>query len=342
MPTELLAMAALIGLGRALFKAKPQQERVHSRRSVGTPQARGHDPNAAAPSADRGRYADTPGEIPAVGWWDITKRVASGIMEDRIFLIAAGVTFYGLLAIFPATAATVSLYGLFADAKTINDHIALLSGFLPQGALEVVGDQVKRIASHGQGTLGFAFAGTLLVSLWGANGGTKAVMDALNIIYREPEKRSFIGLNVQSLLLTLASLVLVLVAMAGIVVVPLLLSYLGLSGRIGGLALSLLRWPLLYVGLLVALACLYRYGPSRAQPRWRWVTWGSGISGAVWIIGSFALSWYVANFGSYNATYGSLGALIGFLIWMWLSTIVVLIGAKINAEIEAQTAKAPP
>jgi membrane protein len=252
--------------------------------------------------------------------------------------VAAGVTFYALLALFPATAALVSLYGLFADPSTINEHLRLVSGFLPEGALEVIGDQVKRIASQ-KGTLGFTFIGTLGLALWGANAGTKAIFDALNIIYKEREKRSFIVLILKSLLFTLGAIALMLVALAAIVVVPVVLKLLGISGESGGALLGLLRWPLLYFLILFAFACLYRYGPSRTRPQWRWVTWGSAIAGAIWIGGSLLLSWYVANFGTYNATYGSLGAVIGFMVWMWLSIIVVLLGAEINAEMEHQTAK---
>ena len=281
----------------------------------------------------------TPTQIPAKGWKDIAWRVYDGIQNDRVLLVASGVTFYALLALFPATAALVSLYGLFSDASTINEHLRLVSGFLPQGALEVIGDQVKRIASKGQATLGFAFLGTLALSLWGANAGTKSVFDALNIIYKEREKRSFIQLTLRSLMFTVGAVVLILIAITGIVAVPLALKLLGIPDRSGTALLTMLRWPLLYVVVLFALACLYRYGPSRTHPQWKWVTWGSAIAGGVWIVGSLVLSWYVANFGTYNVTYGSLGAVIGFMVWMWLSTIIVLMGGEINAEMEHQTAR---
>ena len=270
---------------------------------------------------------------------DIAWRVLEGFQSDRVMLVAAGVTFYALLALFPATAAVVSLYGLFTDATTITNHLGLLSGFLPVGALEVIGDQVKLLTAQGQGTLGFAFVGTLALSLWGANAATKAIFDALNIIYKEREKRSFIHLTLRSLAFTLGGMVLVLIAIGSIVIVPVALKVIGLPDGSSASLLSLLRWPLLYAAILFALACLYRFGPSREHPQWRWVTWGSAIAAGIWIVGSLVLSWYVANFGSYNATYGSLGAIIGFLVWMWLSTIVVLAGAEINAEAEHQTAK---
>ena len=279
---------------------------------------------------------------------DIAWRVLEGFQSDRVMLVAAGVTFYGLLALFPAIAAVVSLYGLFTDATTITSHLGLLSGFLPAGALDVIGDQVKLLTAQGQGTLGVTFIGTLALSLWGANAATKAIFDALNIIYKEREKRGFykerekrgfVQLTLRSLAFTLGGTVLVLLAIGGIIVVPVALKVLGFADGSTAYLLSLLRWPLLFVAILFALACLYRFGPSRERPQWRWVTWGSAIAAGIWIIGSLLLSWYVANFGTYNATYGSLGAIIGFLVWMWLSTIVVLTGAEINAEAEHQTAQ---
>jgi membrane protein len=329
MSGDLIVMAALIGISRAFFGPKKQGT---VRQSLSGLQETITQPG-------RGRQAAKPSEIPAKGWKDIAWRVYDGIQNDRVLLVSAGVTFYALLALFPATAAIVSLYGLFADAATINEHLRLVSGFLPDGALEVIGDQVKRIAAKGQGTLGLTFLGTLALSLWGANAGTKAIFDALNIIYKEREKRSFIRLTLWSLTFTLAAIALVVVAMTGIVAVPVALKLFGIPIQSAAGLLTLLRWPLLYLVVLLALACLYRFGPSRTRAQWRWVTWGSAIAGGIWIVGSLLLSWYVANFGTYNATYGSLGAVIGFMVWMWLSTTVVLTGAEINAEMEHQTAK---
>ena len=322
---DLIVMAVIIGVSRALFG--PAKQSVQSR--------------ALPPEGEntRGRSAEGPSEIPARGWMDIAWRVLEGFQSDRVMLVAAGVTFYALLALFPAIAAVVSLYGLFTDATTITNQLGLLSGFLPEGAVQVIGDQVKLLTAQGQGTLGLAFIGTLALSLWGANAATKAIFDALNIIYKETEKRSFIELTLRSLVFTLGGIALVLLAVGSIVVVPVALKVVGMWDGSAAPLLSLLRWPLLFVAILFALACLYRFGPSRERPQWRWVTWSSAIAAGIWIAGSLGLSWYVANFGSYNATYGSLGAIIGFLIWMWLSTIIVLTGAEINAETEHQTAR---
>ncbi len=298
----------------------------------------GHAPPEAAKESERGRHADSPTEIPTPGWKDILWRTYEEFGNDRVMAVAAGVTFYALLALFPAIAALVSIYGLFADPSTIESHLSALSGFLPSGAMEIISEQVKRIASQGGGTLGFSFIIGLVVSLWSANAGMKAIIDALNIVYEEEEKRSFIALNVQSLTFTFGAILFVLLAIGGIVVVPIVLDFVGLGGTAETL-LSLARWPVLLLVVLTGLAVIYRYGPSRDKAQWKWVTPGSLLAAVLWLAGSLLFSWYVANFGSYNETYGSLGAVIGFMTWIWISTIVVLLGAELNAEIEHQTAK---
>ena len=291
----------------------------------------------ARDEADRGRHAESPSEIPAAGWKDIALRVFHDISENRLVTVAAGVTFYVLLAIFPATAALVACYGLFADVTEINQHLDSLRGLMPSGAVDIVGDQVKRIAETSDGTLGVTALTGILLSLWSANGGMKSVFDALNIVYEEKERRGFVRLTLVSLAFTGAALVFILLALGAIVVLPVLFDTVGLSANAWYIAL--LRWPALLVGVLLALAVLYRYGPSRDAPRWRWVTWGSALAAVLWLGGSALFSWYVANFGTYNKTYGSLGAVIGFMTWIWLSTIIVLIGAEVNAEMEHQTAR---
>ena len=213
--------------------------------------------------------------------------------------IAAGVTFYGILAIFPAIAALVSIYGLFADPATISSHLDNLAGIAPSGAIDVIGDQMKRIAASGKSTLGLTFAFGLLVSLWSANAGVKSMFDALNLVYNEEEKRGLIGLNLMSLAFTGFAIVFALVAMAAIVVLPAFFAHLGLSGAIN-LFFKIGRWPIMFVLVALALAILYRFGPSRSRPQWRWISWGSAFAAVTWIAASIPFSWYTANFGSYN------------------------------------------
>jgi membrane protein len=291
----------------------------------------------AQTQTERGRQADTPTEIPAMGWKDIGMRVFHDVSENRLVSVAAGVTFYVLLALFPAVAALVSIYGLIAEPATINEHLASLQGVLPQGALDIIGEQVKRITEKGDTTLGITFFTGIALSLWSANGGMKAVFDALNVVYEEKEKRSFIWLNLRSLAFTAGALLFVVFALGAIVVLPVVFQFIGISET--AWYISLLRWPALLLVVLGGLALLYRYGPSRDAPRWRWVTPGSAIAAILWLAASLGFSYYVSNFGSYNETYGSLGAVIGFMTWIWLSTIIVLVGAEINAEMEHQTAQ---
>jgi membrane protein len=285
---------------------------------------------------DRGRLAAVPADIPARGWKDIVFRIYNNVPAHRVLAIAAGVTFYSLLAIFPAIAALVSLYGLYADAGTIASHLDDLSGVMPAGALDVLRDQMTRVASQGQGTLGLTFAISLLTSLWSANAGMKAFFDALNVIYGETEKRGFFALNALSLAFTTGAILFLLVAMSAIVVLPAVLNFVGFEDELVSV-LPLLRWPAMFVVVSLSLAFLYRYGPSRSRAKWHWISWGSAAAALVWLAASILFSWYTAHFSSYNATYGSLGAVIGFMVWIWLSVVIFLMGAELDAEMEHQT-----
>ncbi|MCJ2116533.1 YihY/virulence factor BrkB family protein [Methylobacterium sp. J-001] len=287
--------------------------------------------------ADRGRQASRPTEIPAKGWKDIALRTYRDVGENRIMLVSAGVTFFALLAIFPAVAALVSVYGLVADTSTINDQLASLQGILPQGALDIVGEQIKSLDEKGNATLGFSLIVGIVLSVWSANGGMKHIFDALNLVYNERERRNFFVLNLVSLAFTAGALTFLVLALGAVVVLPVVFEFIGVGKDAWWLAL--LRWPVLLLAVLGGLAVLYRYGPSRDAPRWRWVTGGSTVAAILWLGGSLLFSWYVSNFGSYNKTYGSLGAAIGFMTWIWISTTIVLLGAQVNAEMEHQTAE---
>jgi membrane protein len=286
----------------------------------------------------RGRSAETPSEIPASGWKDILLRVYRGISENRILLVAAGVTFYALLAIFPGIAALISIYGLFADPASVASHLDTMANVAPGGAIDLLREEMTRLASQGGPTLGVSFVVSLAISLWTANSGVKAIFDALNIVYGEDEKRGFLELNAITLSVTLGIVAFILLTLAAIVAVPVALAYIPLPG-VTALVVKVGRWPILFVLVTTALAVLYKYGPSRTEPRWRWITWGSVSAAIVWLAASVLFSWYVASFGSYNKTYGSLGAVIGFMTWIWISIIVVLVGAKLNAEMEHQTVR---
>jgi membrane protein len=285
----------------------------------------------------RGRRAKSPLRIPWAGWKDILWRTYQSSNDDRLLATAAGVVFFGLLAVFPAITALVSFYGLYADPSTIGSNLETLAPMLPEGSFQIVQEQIGRVIGKGNTQLGAAFLFGLAMAIWSANAGVKAVIDALNVAYQEKEERSFLKLNLSSLILTVGGILALLLMLNAVVVFPLVLDRFGLKPE-NQLIISLARWPLLFAILVVALAVLYRYGPSRREPRWQWLSVGSLLAALLWIAGSAALSWYLSHFGNYTATYGSLGAAIGLMTWMWMSSIIVLLGAELNSEIERQTA----
>jgi membrane protein len=287
----------------------------------------------------RGRRAQAPWQIPWQGWKDIVWRTYQQIGEDRLLAVVAGVVFYGLLAVFPAVTALVSLYGLFANPSAISEQLPLLAGILPQRAVDILREQIGRLTAGSGAKLGFAFLFGLAVALWSANAGMKAIMDALNVVNEEKEKRGFIKLTLVSFAFTIAAIASLLLALGAVVVIPVALSYLGFQNVTELLLLRLARWPLLLLVVIFGLAVLYRYGPSRREPRWQWITVGSAFAATAWLISSALQSWYLASFADHNATYGSLGAAIGMMMWMWISAIVILFGAQLNSEIKHQTAR---
>lgn len=285
----------------------------------------------------RGRNAAAPTDIPWPGWKDILWRVYAGVQRHRVLSVAGSVVFYSLLAIVPAITAFVSFYGLFLNPGTISDHLSFLAGVMPSAGYDIVQDQVARIVSKSDGKLTFGFLVGLAIAIWSANAGIKALFDGLNVVYDEDEKRSFVRLNLVSLAFTGAALVMAALAIGAIVVFPLVLAFVGVGVSVPGLAL--LRWPALFIAMMMGLAFVYRFGPSRREAKWRWLSVGSAFAAFAWLAASLAFSWYLSNFANYNAIYGSLGAVIGLMTWMWLSVIVVLLGAELNAEIEHQTAR---
>ena len=320
---------------RADRRVGPPAQAFDASRSGDEPQARQLERSA---EAGRGRHATTPSGIPWRGWKDILWRSYRQLNENRLLAVAAGVVFDGLLALFPAITALVSLYGLFADAASINERLSAAAGIMPAQMLDILREQISRLAAKSGAGLSLGFILGLAMALWSANAGMKAVMDALNVVYGEKEKRSFIKLNLVSMTFTLGAIVSVLLAIGAVVVLPVALNFIGLQSMVD-LLFRVARWPALLALIIVGLAVLYRYGPSRREPRWRWLTVGSVAAAATWLVGSALLSWYLANFANYNATYGSLGAAIGMMMWMWMSSIVILFGAQLNAEIEHQTAR---
>lgn len=284
----------------------------------------------------RGRLAPRPRHIPAKGWKDILWRTYREIGADKLPSVAGGVTFYTLLALFPALGAFVSLYGLVADVGAVRDQLMGMSMVLPPAVVGILGDQMLRLASRPEGSLGFAFVAGLILSVWSANAGMKALFDGLNIAYDETEKRGFLRLTLMTYAFTLCGVLFLSVVAGLLVALPVVFQFVGL-GELEPLWLAL-RWVILLAVAVAAFCILYRYAPARSRARWRWVAPGGFTAAALWMTGSFGFSIYVENFAHYDATYGSLGAVIGFMMWIWFSAMIVLIGAELNAEIEHQTA----
>jgi membrane protein len=293
--------------------------------------------NARAAQPGRGRTAGSPLAIPWLGWKDILWRTWVGITDDHILTLAGGVAFFALLAMVPALTAGVSSYALFADARAIQGHLNLASNIIPPAALDIVREEIARIVANSDGKLTLSFLGGLALSLWSANAGVKALFEALNIVYGEEEKRNFVQLNIFSLFLTVCSIAAGLLVVGSVVVLPLVFSMIGFPGTKFTI-IALLRWPAMLLLGMAAFGILYRYGPSRRLVQPRWITLGSLTAAFLWLAMSAAFSWYLSHVANYTATYGALGAVIGLMMWMWLSAVVVLIGAKLNAEIEHQTA----
>lgn len=277
----------------------------------------------------RGRVALNPRHIPWRGWRDILWRTYREVGEDRLTVVAGSVTYYTLLAIFPALGVFVSLYGLIADVRTVQEQLAQLSTIFPPEAVRLLGEQMLRLANGEAAGLSAAFVVSLLLSLWSASAGMRSLFDGLNIAYDEIETRSYVRRTATTYGFTVALLLFLTAISAILVAAPIHLRDEGLIA---------VRWPMVYAVAAGAFAVVYRYGPSRARARWRWVAIGSLTAAFLWMAGSAGFSWYLNNVARLDATYGSLGAVIGFMLWIWFSVMVVLIGAELNAEIEHQTA----
>jgi membrane protein len=285
---------------------------------------------------ERGREAELPRDIPARGWFDVLKRVFKETSRDNVSLIAAGLALYALLAVFPALAAAVSLYGLVSSPDQIAGQIQNLSGVLPQQAADILRTALQNLASQQSQALGAGAIIGVLVALWSARKGMVALMTATNVAYDEEEERGFFKKLFVSLAFTVAAVVGFVLIVALAAAVPLALRALGLPDVVQTI-LGVLRWVVLWFLVVFALAVVYRFAPDRDHPKWSWVTWGSAAAATLWLVVSLLFSLYVRNFGNYGETYGALGGVVVLLMWFYLSAFVVVLGAEINAELEHQT-----
>ena len=322
---------------RGLFGRKPADTaRKDSRAHDPYPSSGQQSSGAPTPSQVPGGQADSPTQIPAAGWKQVLLRTKQQIKEDNVPLLAAGVAFYAFIALFPALIAAVTVYGIVADPEQVEEQIGNFSDALPREAASLLTDQLKDIAGGSSSALGWGLLLSLGGALFAASGGMQNLIKAVNIAYDEEETRGFVKLRALALALTLGAIVFIVVTIGLIAVLPALLDDLGAVGRF---AAQVARWVGLVVFVLVALAVIYRFAPDRDDPKLKWVGLGSGVATLLWILGSAAFSLYVSNFGKYGETYGALAGVVILLLWLWLTSLIILVGAEINSETEQQTAK---
>jgi membrane protein len=277
--------------------------------------------------------APSPASGAPVRWTRVGWRVFMAIFEHRILATSGGVAFFALMAIFPALATIVSLYSLFADPSAIPERLALLAGVVPASVIDLLKQEIVHLAQSKVGALSTAFVVGFLVSMWSANSGVAALFDAMNVVHGEREERSLMRFYVTTFAVTIGVIVFGLATLVG--VLPITFRWLGLGESAETLA-DILRWPGVLLLAMIGLSAIYRIGPSRSEARWRWVTWGSGLSAILLVCASMVFAWYVAAFDSYERIYGSLGAVVAFMTWLWLSVVIVLLGAEVDAAVERE------
>jgi membrane protein len=291
-------------------------------------------PSRDAPGID----ADRPGEIPPRGWLQVAKRVKDEAKSDNVSLLSGGVAFFAVLAIVPLLVAVLAIWGIFASPADATKLIADLASGLPRSAERLISQQLRSIAHRSNSGLGLTAIVSLVIAFWSASSGTKHLIEAVNVAYDEDEGRGFVKVRALALALTVGAVVFLVVAIGLIAVVPTALSDAGAPDAVR-LAIQIVIWPLLGVMMVLGLAVLYRLAPDRDDPKWRWVSWGAVIATVLWLVGSAAFALYAANFGSYDQTYGSLGGVVVLLLWLYITALVVVLGAEINAALETQTVR---
>ena len=305
------------------------------------PAEREQKPGADAPSRpgnQPGADADSPAEIPSKGWWQIAKRVFASLGADHVSLISGGVAFFAFLAIFPALSALISLYGLVMEPAQVAEQMGQFASILPAQAQEMLNEILQNITSSSDQKLGWSLLLSIALSIWSANKGTAALFEGLNIVYNENEKRSFIKLKALTLTFTLMGFIGTILSLILIVGISAVIERLGFANWLETV-ISLIRWPILALIFMLALALSYKFAPSRNDPKFRWVSVGAVVSTVLWLIVSAGFAYYVGNFGSYDEVYGSLAAVVITLLWLFLTVVTILLGAEINGEMEFQTNK---
>ncbi|MEL6575209.1 MAG: YihY/virulence factor BrkB family protein [Pseudomonadota bacterium] len=274
-----------------------------------------------------------PGSFGWRDWWAVIKGTGTELGENEVSLIAAGVAFYAFLALFPLLAALVALYGFVSDPATIEGHLDAAASWAPPGAVGILEGQIDSIMAAGRKTLGYASLLSVLIMLWTAKAGVSALARGLNIVFKVPEKRGFLSGLAMSYLLTIALVLVAVIALTAVVVLPGLLAAFPVP-ELTELAVRFGRWPIVFAAVIIGVGLLYRFGPAEPSPRFAYFSIGALIAIALWVAASAGFSYYVRNFANYNSTYGSLGAMVGLLMWFYLSAFIILLGGEINAQIE--------
>ncbi len=303
-----------------------------------TSRAKNHEETKAGPGNQPGKNADSPSEIPSRGWREIAKRVFKSLGKDHVSLVAGGVAFFAFLAIFPALSALISIYGLIVAPDQVAAQVGQLATIMPAQAQEMLNEILLNITTTSEEKLGLSLALSIVLSIWSANKGTAALFEGLNIVYNEEEKRNFVKLKLTTLSFTFAGFVGTIISLVLIVGISAAIEKMGLANWLETV-ISLARWPVLALIFITALALAYRYAPSRNDPKFRWVSVGAVISTFLWLVLSAGFAYYVGNFGSYDEVYGSLAAVVITLLWLFLTATIILLGAEVNGEMEAQTNK---
>jgi membrane protein len=286
----------------------------------------------------QGKQATNPTRFGWRDWMAVLRRLAGDVGRHHLSVLAAGVAFFAMLALFPAIAALIGIYGLVANPADVSTHLSQIEPLLPEDAYGIIAGQVEAVTSAGSGSLGLAFALGLLFSLWSVRAAVAALMEGLNIVYREEEDRSLLRATAISLGLAVLIVLLAVAAIATIVAVPAVLRMIDL-GPFAAWAAGVAPWLVLGFVVVLAIGIVYRYGPARAPARKRWVSLGAVVAALLWLVASVLFSFYVANFADYNKTYGSLGAIVILLMWFYAGGFAVLLGAALNAEMELHTAR---
>ncbi|MBF9034977.1 YihY family inner membrane protein [Rhodobacterales bacterium HKCCE2091] len=284
----------------------------------------------------RGRMAERPRQIPWRGWRRIAVRTWTETNRDHLGLIAAGVAFYGLLALFPAITALMAVAGLAFEPAQITAQVELIFSLVPEAAAQIIIDQASAVAGSDEGGLGLSAALGFALAVWSASKGVSSLIEGVNVAYDEAETRGIVRLTVTRLALTLFLVTGMVTGLGATIVLPSILQILAL-GPTTEMVIGLVRWGVLLLMTMIGVGVVYRYAPDRQMARWRWLTPGAVLATIAWIAASAGFAVYVQNFGSYQETFGALAGVIILLMWLWISAYLILIGAELNAEVEAET-----